>query len=512
MNILDQVVSFVSPEKGLERKVARAKLDLLNSGYGKHGASTEKNSMIGWDYWGGSADEDIHRHLPTLRQRSRDNYMGVPIATGAIKTMRTNIVGPGLQLKSQIDGDFLGISDENARKLEQTIEREFQLWAGSTACDMERQETFTDLQQLTMINWLLSGDVFATLPISVRPNMPYDLRILLIEADRISTPEKERDNPNIVGGVETDASGEVVAYHICNIHPLSDQTLQQEKTWNRVEAYGKTTGRQNVIHVMNKERIGQKRGVPFLAPVIETLKQLGRYTESELMATVVSSFFTVLIKKETPKEGSPFAGVIPEMEKLSYNPNPNNIELGPGAIVDLAPGEEPVFADPSRPGSNFDSFVVSVIRQIGAALELPPEILLKQFSASYSASRAALLEFWKMVKMYREWLVNDFCQPIFNEWMAEAVVKGRVVAPGFFSDPILRQAYCNAEWTGPAQGMLNPVHEVKAAQTRMDLGLSTGEREASEINGSSFANNARKRKQEVKIMSELQEEQSGASR
>ena len=42
--------------------------------------------------------------------------MGVPLATGAIKTMRTNVVCGGLTPTPQIDNAFLGISDEEARK------------------------------------------------------------------------------------------------------------------------------------------------------------------------------------------------------------------------------------------------------------------------------------------------------------------------------------------------------------------------------------------------------------
>ena len=103
--------------------------------------------------------------------------------------------------------------------------------------------------------------------------MPYDLRVRLIEADRLSSP-MGNTNPLIIGGVEVNPAGEVIAYHISTHHPLSWE--YSETKWTRVEAYGVATGRRNVLHVMNRERIGQRRGVPFLAPVIEALKQLGQ--------------------------------------------------------------------------------------------------------------------------------------------------------------------------------------------------------------------------------------------
>lgn len=109
-----------------------------------------------------------------------------------------------------------------------------------------------------------------------------------------------------------------------------------------------------------------------------------------------------------------------------------------------------------------------------------------------------------MVKMYRAWLANDFCQPIFEEFLYEAVAKGRISAPGFFADPLIRRAYCGAEWNGPAQGLLNPVQEVEAAAKRVENCFSTGEREAAEMNGSDFYRNAQQRKQEKKIMKEVE--------
>lgn len=115
MNILDRAIAALSPEMALKRAGARQKLQILNSGYGNYGASHAKKSLMGWLYGGGSAREDIQDNLPTLRQRSRDLYMGVPLATGAIKTCRTNVVGTGLKLKSHIDYEILGMTQKRTR-------------------------------------------------------------------------------------------------------------------------------------------------------------------------------------------------------------------------------------------------------------------------------------------------------------------------------------------------------------------------------------------------------------
>lgn len=499
--VIDSAIATFAPQTALKRTAARQKMQILNSGYSNYGASTTKKSLIGWNYAGGSAREDISDNLSILRQRSRDLYMGVPIATGAVKTMRTNIVGRGLMLKPTIDKEALGLTPEEAQTLEKQIAREWAVWAESPDCDMARLDNFYELQQLAFLNWLASGDTLALLPVKKRVNQPYDLRIQLIEADRLSSPNNfDTFDNQIVGGVEVDKDGEVVAYHFSKHHPLSYANERME--WVRVEAYGAKTGRRNVLHLMNRERIDQRRGVPFLAPVIEALKQLGRYTDAELVAAVVSGLFTVFIEKENASGDVPIGSGIPE-EELVDEDDETTIELAPGAVIDLGEGEKAHDMNPGRPNANFNGFVEAICSQIGAALEIPYELLMKRFTSSYSASRGALEEAWKMFRMYRTWLANDFCQPVYEEWLTEAVAKGRIKAPGFFADPVRRRAYCKAQWNGPARGLLNPVQEVNAAVTRVQNGFSTRSNETMEMAGGDYYSNCEQLKQEEAALREV---------
>lgn len=43
-------------------------------------------------------------------------YMAAPVATSAIKTNRTNVIGCGLKLNSRIDAERLGMSQEAAKE------------------------------------------------------------------------------------------------------------------------------------------------------------------------------------------------------------------------------------------------------------------------------------------------------------------------------------------------------------------------------------------------------------
>lgn len=496
MNISDRVVSIFSPEKALKRHVAREKLKILNSGYSQGGASRSKKSMLGWLYGGGSTKEDIDDNLNVLRERSRDLYMNTPIATGALKTIRTNVVGAGLRLNAQIDYEVLGMTQEQADEWETQVEREFELWSESIFCDAMRMNNFYELQQIAFLSFLMSGETFVTLPFKEKPNIPYELCVNLIEADRVCSPQGVNDR--IINGVEVGTYGEVTHYHIAQFHPLS-KTFG-EKRWTRIEKFGSKSGRQNVLHLMEAERPEQRRGVPLLAPVIEAIKQLGRYSEAELMAALVSSMYTVFIKSENTNE-RPYGEVIPDEERVD-DYDENSYELAAGAIISLGENESIEQANPMRNNSSFDGFVTAVCRQIGTALEVPYELLLKHFTASYSASRAALLEAWKMFRMRRTWMAARFCQPIYEEWLTEAILLGRIDAPGFFDDPILRKAYAGSEWNGPSQGQIDPLKEVNAAIKRVEEGFSTRARETAELTGGDFWRNHPQRIREEKARKE----------
>lgn len=502
----DKIISYFSPAAGYQRMKAREKIEAAkNSGYGNYGASTGRNAMKGWVNTEGSVDEDVHDNLDLLRTRARDLYMGAPVATAAIKRYRTNVVGSGLTPKPVLDGELLGLSEDAADRLEKQISREFALWADSPDCDARRMSSFYELQQIALLNWLMSGDVFVLLQGKERDTTPYSLCVQLVEADRVCTPYgkgQEEQTRRIIQGVETDENGEVIAYHICKRHPLSCRGGERAE-WVRVPAYGAATGRRNVLHLLNPERIDARRGVPILAPVIEALKQLGRYTDAEMAAAVVNALFTIFLEKKVEGgEDIPLGQQsLPEEVQVDSG-NPRTIELGTGTVVDLEPGEHANATTPGRPNGNFDGFVTAICKQIGAALELPYEVLMQQFTSSYSASRAALMEAWKAFEQWRDWTVEKLCQPIYEEWFAEAVALGRISAPGFWSDPLLRKAYCNAQWYGPTQGQLDPVKEVKAAEMRIRYGLSNRAKEAMELTGTDFRDNIRTARREVALMTE----------
>ena len=475
-----------------------------NRGYGEAGASRVRRALKGFVAESASAIEDIDANNYTLRQRARMLYMSAPVATSAIRTSRTNVVGVGLQLNPKIDLSVLGMTAEAAEEWQRDVKAEFSLWADDkAACDATGMNDFYAIQQLAFASMLTSGDCFVLRQEGEPTRMrPYGLRLRVIEADRVSSPamsarsstlwtegENPRNGNKIHDGVEVDKAGMVVAYHICNHYPFSLVSGGEADEWVRVKAYGDNTGLPNVLHLMSSERPEQYRGVSYLAQIIEPILQMRRYTDAEVMAAVIQSFYTAFIKTEAPATDIPFNEAMPGDGGGSEAYDPTEYRMGPGQVNVMNPGEDVEALSPTHPNSKFDEFVKAICTQVGAALEIPRDLLLKEFNASYSASRAAMLEAWKSFRMYRSWFASDFCQPAYELWLSEAVARGRVNAPGFFEDPKARKAWLRAEWVGPSQGQLDPVKEITAEIMAAKAGFTTSTDATIRLNGSDWLAN-----------------------
>jgi len=502
--LLDRAGAFVSPEAGLRRLRARAGLQIISGrGGGYDAARSDKPGLKRYSPGTGSGITDIHGGLQTIRDRSRDQARNNPIGSGAISTVVTSTVGTGLRVQPNIDREFLGMSDEDADAWEAQAERLFRNWAETTDCDLEGEVNFYEKQGLTLRSILESGDVLRVRRFvwdggDNRPSYGWwGTKVQLIEADRISNPSHQWDTQEVAGGVQVDGHGRVQGYHVQRYHPGDAPWLRGGWEWDFLPARHPATGQRVAQLLLERRRVAQRRGVPYLAPVIDTLKQLDRYGEAELNAAVLSAMFTVFLTSDAP-EGAPgpldpIAGSAAADRAPS---DPGDVALGMGSVVELGEGEGVEFANPARPNAQFDPFFTANVRQIGVALEMPHEMLMKAFTSSYSASRAAMLEAYKFFRTRRHLLVGWLCQPCYEDVMDEAVARGLIDAPGYWDSPLVRRAYLGTLWTGDAMPQLDPVKEAAGARQRVDAGFSTIDREAREMNGTSFMENHRQRRKE----------------
>ena len=488
-NLIDKAIAYVNPKKGVERARDRLRINAFN---GFYGASKSRKPLLNWKTQQSTPESIMSWDRSLLTDRSYDLDRNNPLASGALSSLEENIIGSGLRVQSQINAKYLGMEEEQAQEWQSEAERLFKLWAqDSFLADAKREQNFYEMQSTGFISSMLTGDVFAQRQYNRNADF-LGTSWRLIDSQRVCNPNNATDTRRMSQGIERDSSGAPRFYHIRTSHPY-DFNVPAE--WVKVSPNSADGFTKDFIHAFRKRAIGENRGRPILAPVIEALKQLGKYTEAELQAAVVSGLFTVFVKSP---DGSAEIEEYDGTERAS-EPSAKDYSLGNGAMVGLADGEDVTFANPARPNAGFDPFVLAILRQIGVCLGLPYELMVKHFTASYSASRAALNEAQRSFRQRRKWFGGSFCQKIYESVIIECVAKGYLSAPGFFDDYQVRASYLATTWTGDAWGSLDPVKDVTAAEKRLSLGLTTLSQETLEMTGGDYDKNAMQRAKEYKI-------------
>ena len=490
-NAVDRVVNFFAPGWGEARMRSRAMLAL---GGAFTGASRDKTEAQNYHALIQSPDDELYTwDRQMLVARSADLERNDPVGGGIISEYVTSVVGTGLSLHLEPHRRALGWGEDQASEWAQDVQDRFALWAENpNECDLARKRNFYQQQVLAIHTVATRGDAFAVLPNVIHPGGVWGTKVQLIEGDRCLTPIGLSETPLFRDGIELDEFGAPRFYHFAKRHPGLSFSLGMNDFMPRTPAFD-ARGRRRVVHLYHERRMDQRRGLPMLAPVILQLKQLSRLGESELMASVVTSMFAVLIEKAGGP--GPLSGIV----QTDPGGNPFT-ELGHGMIADLNPGEKIHTVAPNRPNGAYDPFFHGIVGQIAMRMQIPPEILFKKFESSYTAARGALLQFWKFITCERDqFLGPNYCQPIFDVWLAEDVAAGRTVAPGFFRDPLLRYAYSSARWIGDNPPILDPLKEVMAAQEMLNYQLTTSEEQTMRLTGGSYEANLERLKREHRL-------------
>lgn len=453
------------------------------SGYSNGGASLLHKALKSWLPVHLSARADIDEHLHLLRNRAADLALNNPIGAAIINTLTAGTIGNGLRLFPRIKAELVGLTTQQARDWSRRVQEEFDLWAAD--CDFLRRNTFKELQSISFRSMLYDGDNFVLFKRRVPSKLqPYSLRVQLIEAQRVCNPmfagignqvEMLYKGNRVVNGIEVDNAGAQVAIHVANRLWQEPTTLTRDLTWQRVLWRGRLSGAANVLHICKDSVPGQFRGVPVLASVIQSLKQLSRYSDAELSASIIRSFFSIFFTKQKNNF---------DLNQLTVDDvDTKDFKIGSPSVTDLPAGVDVKSIDSARQQSTFADFTDAFIKEICAAVELPFEVVLKTFNASYSASRAALLQADETYRIRKTEFVTDFCQPIYEAFLTEAIALGRVKAEGFFDNAQRRRAWLAADWLKEKMPAIDPVKEAQAAIMRIEAGLSTREKEIIQLNG-----------------------------
>ena len=487
-------MTFLGPDgPALAPARPRASLDptrAFGAGFGRAyaGASLTDADVASWTTANPSPQLAVTTDRNVLSARVHDLARNDGWASGGVARMVDTIIGSGWRLSARPNAAALGIDQEQADEFAAEVEAKWRAfaWGVENAIDAGERLNWGGLLALNFRHRCWDGEALAV-SLWLKRSWAYSTCIQTIHPDRLSNPYNMSDTLNMRAGVEIGERSQPTAYHFRSTHPgdlyFANPNLFK---WDRVERRT-SWGRSIVIHAFEPQAADQFRGVSPLAPILKKIRMIARYDEAEMQAAVLNAALAAFVT--SPFDGEQVAEALSAAPELTayqgmredWHAN-QRIRLNGAQINFLAPGEEIKLTNPNHPNSVYEPFERQALRNIATAIGVSYEQLSMDWSqVNYSSARAALLEIWRGFTARKDNFAHQFAQPIYANWLEEAIDRGDVKlpkgAPGFWE---ARSAWCEARWVGPGRGWVDPQKEANAALTRMDGGLSAMEDECDE--------------------------------
>lgn len=443
-----------------------------------------------WRASPGSADLMILPESATLNARAREavrnTWMGASIARAA----KRNVAGTGVDvvpLAKDADGNLL-------KNLNRRIKDDFWWWGSDkNHCDVERRQNFWQKQRLCVAERKTVGQAFvvwsyrAPLDASGRidKRLPVGLRLQSFEAEQLDTTLQSYQGREVRNGIELDPeTGAALAYHLFTRNP-NDYLSRGQLDSVRVP-------RERVFHYFDQDRVLQTQGVTELAPVLQDLRDVGRYDGAELMKALMQACIGAFVTKNatTPNGYSPLGVARAAGDTGQTSSGMSQIDFVPGMVPHLQEGESVTPFTPTSPGGQYEPFVTAKTRGIAAGVGMSGSQLLRYSGdASFSSARQDLIEDWREYQQEQDNLASDIVIPVYLTWFNLAVLEGRFDdvaefdADTFLANP---RQYTAVKTVGPRRPWIDPEKEANAYVILLKNSLITREEIMAEC-GKQFA-------------------------
>lgn len=437
-DFVDSFLSFVSPARALTRAKYKLALDELR----KYDAAAKGRRNSDWFASGASANTETRSALSVLRDRSRDLVRNNPYAKSAIDIISNNTIGAGIV-------PSIKAKNESILKI---IKSNWKIWAETNTCDADNRLTFYGIQKIAMRAVAESGEVIIRKKRVPQSTSFLGFQIQVLESDFLDlnkTIPMIESGGYIIQGIEFDKKGNRVAYWLYQIHPGESSLSQPVRAWisTRVPA-------EEIIHIYNKERPGQERGVPMGVAAFMRMKDFDDYEDAQLMRQKIAACFAVFIEDYDP---SGLTTKSTGKKKLSER-------VQPGIIEHVPPGKKVSFANP--PGvQNYEEYCRKMIQGIAAAYGITYESIAKDLSkVNFSSGRMGWLEMHRNITDWQQnIIIPSLCVGIMK-WFIDALV---------FIEEINEGDFVSSSWTAPRREMIDPVKETTGITNQIRSGMRT---------------------------------------
>ena len=404
----------------------------------------------------GSGNNIVGMDARQLRDQARHLERDLDLADNALNVLVQNTVGSGIDVLAapRLPGEPIN------RALAEQIDDLWDSWWD--APEVTRLHDYGACQQLLARTWFRDGEAYyqdLVGPVAFLEHgtdVPYSIE--MIEPDMIPLDLTDPAR-NILQGVERNAWGRPIAFHVYKHHP--GEGLGWSNETKRVSA--------DVLHgIRNLKRLHQVRGLSVFASSMSRFEDVKDYEESERIAAKVAASMCAFIKKGNPDrygEGSGPAGLVGEMTVAE--PGDRGLRMAPGIVFDdLLAGEDIGTIASNRPNPNAATWRKEQLRAAAGGIGVSYSSLSLDYNGTYSAQRQELVEKWGGYLMLAERFIAMAVRKQRMRFIEAALLAGKIRAPrGWQLKHIAASTYVR-----PVMPWIDPLKEAYARGEAEDRG------------------------------------------
>lgn len=443
MGIFEKTLGAIAPGWAASR--ARNRL-LLQAYEAAHPSRLHKAKREGR-----SADSAVFIAGVSLREQARWLDENHDLVIGLLDKLEERVIGAhGIQVEPQPLGLDGKLHEDFAARLSA-------LWSEwSVRPEVTGMFTRPEAERLALRSALRDGEVFTQLVRGPVPGLahstsvPFSLELL--EADFVPFNLNSTTGQQIRQGIILNAWGRPVAYRVHKYHPANMAGFSADL---------KTIPAENMLHLAQRKRLHQLRGISLLHGVITRLGDIKDYEESERVAARIAAALGFYIKRG---DGASF-------NTDEFSPSGSkyrHFDIAPGMIFDdLAPGEDLGMVESNRPNVHLHEFRNGQLRAVAAGARSSYSSIARDYNGTYSAQRQELVESYEGYNVLQQWFVGQHSRPVYRAWLAIALL-GLDIPPD-----VDRSTLYNATYLGPVMPWIDPVKEAESWKAIVRGGAGT---------------------------------------
>lgn len=411
-------------------------------------AAAPHRLLSDWPGTAQSANKATRYQAKALRFRARELRENSGLVARYAQLVRDNVIGPdGITLQAIVPST----RGSNALAA-QAIESAWYQWAAE--CTPEGA-SWNSVCQTLAESWRIEGE--ALLEIIPSPLAPMGLWVQPLDADLLDEKKNEDVTPTggkIVQGIEYDAAGRIVRYHVLTKHPSDGEVARY-----------RLLGPDRLLHLAHLTRPQQTRGITPLATVMVLLQHLEKTDEAVVVLNrVTASKMGALIPGA---DAAPIDGI---------DGAPPMVEQSPGEWWTLPPGWDIKMLDPGQPTQEYDVFAKHLLRKIASGLGVSYASITGDLTdVNFSSIRAGLITERDAWQGLQATFIASVVAPTFAMWLRTAMISNAITIPPGQTPTSVAGA---SRWHPRRWAWVDPLKDAQGIELLLSMGLTTRTREA----------------------------------